>query len=85
MKPSSDLCPVCQQNMTKLSRAVNLTEEEKSQRLKEFQQHLDSAKLQRQDYKDQCALSTAVYQEFDAEPGQDIAIHYSFDYLQQVH
>ncbi len=93
MKPSSDLCPLCQQNMTRLTRASNLTEEEKSQRLQDFQQHLDHAKLQRQDYRDQCALSAATYKELDAElqePGQpantqDTTVHYSFDYLQQVH
>jgi len=93
MKPSSDLCPLCQKNMTRLSRSCNLTEEEKSQKLQEFQQHLDNAKLQRQDYKDQCTLAAASFEELEPElktPGQpensqDITLHYSFDYLQQVH
>lgn len=44
------------------------------------------------DYKDQCTLSTATYNVLDVNsqrPGQhnssDITMHYSFDYLQQVH
>ena len=93
MKPSSDLCPLCQQNMTRLCRSSNLTEEEKSKRLQQFQKHLDSAKLQRQDYKDQCALATATYGDMmprlktpgQPENSQDVTMHYSFDYLQQVH
>ena len=32
MKPSSDMCPLCQQNMTRLGRSSNLTEDGKSQR-----------------------------------------------------
>ena len=42
MKPSSDLGPLCQKNMTNLSHASNLTEEENSAKLEEFQQHLPS-------------------------------------------
>lgn len=44
------------------------------------------------DYKDRCTLSTATYNVLDVNsqrPGQqnssDITMHYSFDYLQQVH
>ena len=51
MKPASDLCFTCQQNINLLMRSVNLSE---SERFQNAQLHLQRAHVQRQDYNDQC-------------------------------
>ena len=55
MKPATDLCFVCQQNTNLLMKASNMPEAIKSQRLKDAQDHLDLARLQRDYYNKQCA------------------------------
>jgi hypothetical protein len=39
-RPRTDLCSVCQVNMTSVYRSVNLTEDQKSERVKKLEQHL---------------------------------------------
>ena len=49
-KPMTDLCLTCQQNTTKLLRAANLPEQEKSDCIKSQQDHLNSAQDEREFY-----------------------------------
>ena len=58
MKVSSDLCDTCQQNNYLIMKAVNCTEEEKSARLKQQENHLALAKECRAYYKQQCEDSS---------------------------
>lgn len=46
-----DLCLTCQQNTTKLQRAANLSDEEKSDCVKAHQEHLDIAQSKRECYR----------------------------------
>ena len=82
MKPATDLCFTCQQNAGLLMRSANLSEEVKSHRLQEAQQHLTQAKLQRQHYNDQCSLAKLS---LESSPSAPAYMHYSFDFAQQVH
>ena len=50
-KPMTDLCFICQQNTSKLVRAANLPEEEKSQCVQVQQAHLNSVQTERELYK----------------------------------
>ena len=50
-KPMTDLCLMCQQNTTKLQRAANLSDEEKSDCVKAHQEHLDTAQSERECYR----------------------------------
>ena len=47
-KPMTDLCITCQQNPNKLQRAANLLESEKAELLKDHQDHINSAQLERE-------------------------------------
>ena len=81
MKPSSDLCFECQQNITQILRSAHLSEEEKSCRLAAAEAHLALAKAERANYNAEIKRCTEAYQ-----PGQrPMVMHYSFDYAQQVH
>ncbi|CAH3191593.1 unnamed protein product [Porites evermanni] len=50
-KPMMYLCLTCQQNTTKLQRAANLSDEEKSDCVKAHQEHLDIAQSKRECYR----------------------------------
>lgn len=50
VKPARDLCHKCQTYVN----SGNLTEEEKVEQLGEYQDDLDKAKTQRDQYRDQC-------------------------------
>ena len=52
MKPSGDLCFVCQENVTAIMRSTNLPEDEKSENLKSAEEHLIIAKDERRAYND---------------------------------
>lgn len=56
-KPMTDLCLTCQQNTTKLQRAANLSESNKSECITAQQEHLNSAKVEREFYKFVCTNS----------------------------
>ena len=59
MKPSSDLCFECQQNATRHLQCANLTEDEKTDRLKAAEPHLQAARNQRLHYIEQCKAAKA--------------------------
>ena len=52
MKPSSDLCFICQENVAAIMRSTNLPEDEKSEKLKSAEEHLTTAKKERRAYND---------------------------------
>lgn len=54
VKQMTDLCFTCQQNTSKLLRAANLPEEEKSECVKAQQEHLNSVQTEREFYRKAC-------------------------------
>ncbi len=82
MKPATDLCEICQQHVTKITRSVNLPESEKSFELREAECHLQLAKQEREQYNNECTTAKA---EHDLNPLNPKCIHVSFDYAQQIH
>ena len=88
----TDLCLTCQQNTTKLLRAANLPDNEKSDCVREQQEHLDLALTERSVYKEACKEATDNFQtiedtidlnETHAPCSTEGTMHYSFDYAQQ--
>ena len=53
-KPMTDLCLTCQENTSKLLRAANLPDHEKSQCVQAQQEHLNLALGERDLYKEVC-------------------------------
>jgi len=93
-KPLTDLCLTCQQNTTKLLRAANLSELEKSDCIKAQQDHLNCAQAERELYRNTCSDAattfTRIEDQVDFNESReacsfDGTMHYSFDYAQQVH
>ena len=77
MKPSSDLCFECQQNISLIMRSAHLTEDKTSERLVKAEQHLHVAKTECQWYNrqiEECKLEDNT-----------TTMHFSFDYAQQLH
>ena len=81
MKPSSDLCFECQQNISRIIRSAHLSEDEKSDRLRLAETHLHLAKTERDWYNWQIAEC----KDFEDDHSRPRMMHYSFDYAQQVH
>ena len=90
----TDLCLTCQENTSKLLRAANLPDHEKSQCVQAQQEHLNLALGERDLYKDACQQATANFEAIedtiDLSESHDpsslnTTMHYSFDYAQQVH
>ena len=94
-KPMTDLCITCQQNTNKLQRAANLLESEKAELLKDHQDHINSAQLEREFYKNSCTNSQKTLDNIGgyailSRTNRNVCslkatIHYSFDFAQQVH
>lgn len=61
IKPASDLCLRCQKHSVKLSNGGNLTEEEKLQDLRDYNEHISKAKLQRDYYRSQVEDAKTQY------------------------
>lgn len=100
MKPMTDLCWTCQKNSTAILRSANCPSAEKSDVLKEAEEHLRIVQVERSYYKtkcDECRKSITSFftvdEEFQPPPlasctppnSKDIKAHYSFDYAQQIH
>ena len=100
MKPRSDLCWQCQQNSTAIMRTSNLAEAHKSAAIQNALEHLRIVRVERQNYKaicEECKVSVRAHfttnGTFTPSPpcsrtpcnSQNIKVHYSFDYAQQVH
>ena len=67
VKPASDLCHKCQTYVSVISKSGNLTEEEKVEKLREYQDHLDKAKTQRDQYREQCEEAKSQFTSLDEE------------------
>ena len=65
MKPSSDLCFECQQHASQVFHGANENEDEKAERLESYQQHIQSARKQREHYNDQCKKAKAKWESHD--------------------
>ena len=61
IKPATDLCTKCQNYSTKLSNGGNLTEEEKIEDLRLYNDHIQKAKVQRIHYRAQVEESKVQY------------------------
>ncbi len=100
MKPMSDLCWRCQQNSTAILRSANCLESEKSSTLKAAEDHLTYVQLERTYYRSICNECRQDVRSFFVSNGEfspplphtlipantnNIKVHYSFDYAQQVH
>ena len=70
-KPMTDLCFTCQQNSSKLQRAANLSESEKWECIATQQEHLNSAKTERDFYKFVCNKSKETLETIRAEALQN--------------
>ena len=94
-KPMTDLCFTCQQNTSKLQRAANLSDAEKSEGLNAHQDHLNCAQSEREYYRNLCKASenaleitgteTLLNRESRLSYSLNGTVHYSFDYAQQIH
>ena len=82
MKPADDLCFECQKLTTALSNCGHLSDD-KSHRLADYTNHLDLAKQARADYNQQIISCRDAYN--SATVGEDVPIHYSYHFAQQVH
>ena len=85
---ASDLCLTFQKNIHVTMCSANLLEDAKSQRLKEAEAHLAQAKCNY--YHGQVDKSRETWNSLDdmdqsTPNSQDISMHLSFDYAQQVH
>ena len=87
MLPKSDLCWTCQQNIGKLQRTHNESDEAKLQALEEINEHLRVAGEERNYYKSLCAISIPDAPGFRSNPpcSYEGPAHYSFDFAQQIH
>ena len=63
----TDVCAECQENMTKLQRSANLSDEEKSVCVKLHQEHLDKAKAERECYRKACREAEEHFASFQQE------------------
>ena len=61
IKPATDLCTKCQNYSTKLSNGGNLSEEEKMEDLRLYNDHIQKAKVQRDHYRAQVEESKVQY------------------------
>lgn len=84
MKPSSDLCFECQQHATRVFHSANVNEDEKSEMIDSYKQHIQSARKQREHYNDQCKDAKVKWDLHDKTTSYSDIMHYSFDYAQNI-
>ena len=70
IKPASDLCHKCQSYVNVISKGGNLTEEEKTDKLQNYQDHIEKAKIQRDHYRDQCEEAKTIFSTLSDESKQ---------------
>ena len=88
----SDLCWTCQKNDVFVYKSANLPEDEKSERLRQQEQHLLTVQQERYLYNDMVRRVKDVCHQLgigeltaSTPYSRQIEMHYSFDYAQQVH
>lgn len=67
MKPSTDLCHTCNFYAHSLTNSGNLTEEEKTEVLAKYQNHIEKVKMQRDHYRKQCENTKTNCNSLDVE------------------
>ena len=67
MKPSTDLCHTCNFYAHSLTNSGNLTEEEKTEVLAKYQNHIEKVKMQRDHYRKQCENAKTNSSSLDVE------------------
>ena len=82
MKPATDLCEACQNNIVKIMHSINLPDEDKSQNLEEAELHVHLAKQEREFYNTACMQAAEEMKVHSLSPK---VVHYSFDFAQQIH
>jgi len=88
-KPCSDICWECHQNNTAIYRSANLPDAVKGAKLRKQEEHLCTVTNEHQAY--QQMVTESKNNVADCRLGRndprsrDTAVHYSFDYAQQVH
>jgi hypothetical protein len=95
MKPASDLCWLCQQHGAAVLKAANMPEDEKSDALLKYEEHLRVVAVERSFYKTISDTVKRKKNEYftshpdesrNAEPcSRNFLVNYSFDLAQQVH
>lgn len=85
IKPATDLCWDCQQNCSLVMRSINLSEQEKSDRLEQAKHHLKLAAIQRDHYNSNVQKCCEEWDARDETTAYTGPMHISFDYAQQVH
>ena len=70
IKPATDLCTKCQNYSTKLTNSGNLSEEEKMEDLRLYNDHIQKAKIQRDYYRTQVEESKTQYTALSVEKKQ---------------
>ena len=83
LKPAYDLCFDCQKLATALSNSGHLSDDEKATRLTNYTDHLSLAKKARAEYNQQITTCHEAYN--SPTVGEDVPMHYSYDFAQQVH
>ena len=90
--PMTDLCWTCQRNSTFIYRSANLPEADKSERVRQQERHLLVVQRGRSLYNNMVRHAKDVCHELgigeltaNTPCCRQIAMHYSFDYAQQVH
>ncbi|KAK2191544.1 hypothetical protein NP493_52g05007 [Ridgeia piscesae] len=91
-RPMTDLCWTCQKNNVMIYRSVSLTEADKSDRLIQQELQLETVKQERAAYnkmvgsaKDVCRQLGVCELSANTPCSRQIEMHYSFDYVQQIH
>ena len=93
-KPMTDLCFTCQDNTSKLLRAANLPEAEKSECVQAQQQHLNLVQSERELYRKVCEEAKCSFETMEDQINLverheacslPTTMHYSFDFAQQIH
>ena len=93
MKPSSDLCFICQENVAAILRSSNMSEDEKSAQLKAAEEHLKCAKEERTAYNSKKKASKQAWNDIPSQSrthgnppcSLSTTMLYSFDHAQLVH
>ena len=91
-RPMTDLCWTCQKNNHLIFRSANLSDSDKSARIRLQEDHLSIVQQERSLYNNmvhlaKIACSVNNITDLQARPpcSSNITMHYSFDYAQQVH
>ena len=94
MKPSTDLCMICQENVAAIMKSSNQSEDENSNKLKAAELHLKHAKEERAEYNRKEEVSKKNWVEvvpyacqIECETSSTVSTEmlYSFDHAQLVH